>query len=88
MESSKTMIKWGLFAILLSDIISGVSQIHVWDQGTPLQEQLSAMNYLLQSGKVRYLAMSNAKGWQIQKIVEMSKNKNWEPFVCLQVKTR
>jgi len=59
-------------------------QVHGWDGKTPLEETLSTLNNLVQSGKVRYLGCSNFSGWQLQKAVDLSKSRGWEPFVCLQ----
>ena len=59
-------------------------QVHNWDPAAPLEETLSALNDLVRSGKVRYLGASNYSGWQLQKAVDMSRAKGWEPFVCLQ----
>ncbi len=59
-------------------------QIHGWDRGTPLEETLSTLNGLVQSGKVRYLGVSNYAGWQLQKAVDVSRQHGWEFFSCLQ----
>ncbi|MBZ0308310.1 MAG: aldo/keto reductase [Anaerolineae bacterium] len=59
-------------------------QIHGWDRGTRLEETLSALNSLVQSGKVRYLGVSNYAGWQLQKAVDLSRQHGWEIFSCLQ----
>jgi aryl-alcohol dehydrogenase-like predicted oxidoreductase len=59
-------------------------QVHMWDPGTPLEETLSTLNYLVQIGKVRYIGASNYKGWQLQKAIDISKQMGWEAFVCLQ----
>jgi aryl-alcohol dehydrogenase-like predicted oxidoreductase len=59
-------------------------QVHRWDPGTPLDETLSTLNTLVQSGKVRYLGVSNFLGWQLQKAIDLSRQMGWEPFVCLQ----
>jgi len=59
-------------------------QVHCWDPGTPLEETLSALNRLVEQGKVRYVGVSNYKGYQIQKAVDLSKAHGWEPFSCLQ----
>lgn len=40
-------------------------QIHTWDQNTPLEETLSAMDYALISGKARHVGISNFSGWQL-----------------------
>lgn len=59
-------------------------QVHCWDPGTPLEETLSTLNTLVQSGKVRYTGASNIAGWQLQKAVDMARINGWEPFSCLQ----
>ena len=40
-------------------------QIHTWDEQTPLEETLSAMDYAIQSGRSRYVGVSNFSGWQL-----------------------
>lgn len=40
-------------------------QIHTWDENTPLEETLSALDYALNSGKARYVGVSNFSGWQL-----------------------
>jgi aryl-alcohol dehydrogenase-like predicted oxidoreductase len=59
-------------------------QVHVWDRGTPLEETLSTLDGLVQSGKVRYIGASNYTGWQLQKAIDISRQMGWEAFVCLQ----
>ncbi|XP_062521595.1 1-deoxyxylulose-5-phosphate synthase YajO-like [Corticium candelabrum] len=60
-------------------------QVHGWDDGTPIEEWLSTLNDLVRSGKVRYLGLSNVTGWQLQKIIETTKTKGYEPFSTLQI---
>jgi aryl-alcohol dehydrogenase-like predicted oxidoreductase len=59
-------------------------QVHCWDRGTPLEETLSTLDTLVQSGKVRYLGVSNFTGWQVQKAVDLAGQRGWEPFTSLQ----
>ena len=61
-----------------------IYQIHRWDWATPIEETLSALNLLVQSGKVRYLGASNVAGYQLQKAIDISRANGWEPFTCLQ----
>lgn len=61
-----------------------IYQIHKWDRATPIEESLSALNSLVQAGKVRYLGASNVAGYQLQKSIDLSRAKGWEPFTCLQ----
>jgi aryl-alcohol dehydrogenase-like predicted oxidoreductase len=59
-------------------------QIHVFDDGTPMEETLSTLDGLVRSGKVRFLGASNYAGWQLQKSVDLTHHHGWEPFACLQ----
>lgn len=59
-------------------------QVHCWDPGTPLEETLSTLHTLVESGMVRYVGASNYKGYQLQKAVDLANFKGWEPFICLQ----
>ncbi|GAA5169967.1 MULTISPECIES: aldo/keto reductase [Amycolatopsis] len=40
-------------------------QLHAWDDTVPLAETLSALDYAVTSGKVRYVGVSNYSGWQL-----------------------
>lgn len=40
-------------------------QVHTWDSSTPLEETLGALDYALNSGKVRHVGVSNFSGWQL-----------------------
>jgi aryl-alcohol dehydrogenase-like predicted oxidoreductase len=42
-------------------------QVHEWDGQTPLEETLGALQHLVDSGKVRYVGVSNYAGWQLMK---------------------
>ncbi|HSH78445.1 MAG TPA: aldo/keto reductase [Herpetosiphonaceae bacterium] len=59
-------------------------QVHAWDGTAWLPETLSALNSLVQSGKVRYIGASNFTGWQLQKAIDLSRQMGWEPFCSLQ----
>jgi aryl-alcohol dehydrogenase-like predicted oxidoreductase len=59
-------------------------QVHMWDAATPLEETLSALTDLVRDGKVRYIGVSNFKGWQLMKALGVSELKGFERFVSLQ----
>ena len=40
-------------------------QVHTWDETTPLEETLGAMDFALSSGKARHVGVSNFSGWQL-----------------------
>ena len=60
-------------------------QVHEWDGLTPLEETLSALDALVQSGKVRYIGSSNYTGWQLMKSLWISDRHGLESFVSEQI---
>ncbi|MGH3323337.1 MAG: aldo/keto reductase, partial [Streptomyces sp.] len=59
-------------------------QVHAWDPDTSLEQTLSTLDSLVRAGKVRSIGASNFSGWQLQKAVDISRERGWEPFTCLQ----
>ncbi|HML15671.1 MAG TPA: aldo/keto reductase [Bryobacteraceae bacterium] len=59
-------------------------QIHGFDPLTPLEETLSALDRLVEDGKVRYIGCSNLAAWQIMKALGISDARGLEKFVTLQ----
>ena len=60
-------------------------QVHEWDGHTPLEETLSALDHLVDSGKVRYIGCSNYSAWHIMKALGISERKNLQRFVSQQI---
>jgi aryl-alcohol dehydrogenase-like predicted oxidoreductase len=60
-------------------------QVHEWDGQTPLEETLSALEHLVQSGKVRYVGCSNFGGWQVMKALGIAERTGLPRFVSQQV---
>lgn len=58
--------------------------VHCWDQYTPLEETLRALDDLVTSGKVRYIGVSNFKAWQLMKGLAMSDSNLWSRFIAAQ----
>lgn len=58
--------------------------MHGFDAVTPVEEMLSTLDNLVQSGKVRYIACSNYSGWHLMKSLSVSKHYGWSPFVAHQ----
>ena len=59
-------------------------QIHFWDNTTPIEETLRALNYLIDSGKVRYIGCSNFAAWQLAMSQETANSLNLEKFITVQ----
>jgi aryl-alcohol dehydrogenase-like predicted oxidoreductase len=59
-------------------------QIHSWDDETPIEETLRALEDLLRSGKVRYIGASNFSAWQLTWSNALTELKGWTQFVSIQ----
>jgi aryl-alcohol dehydrogenase-like predicted oxidoreductase len=59
-------------------------QIHGFDPITPLEETLSALDSLVNSGKVRYIGCSNLAAWHIMKALSISEREHYTKFISLQ----
>jgi aryl-alcohol dehydrogenase-like predicted oxidoreductase len=59
-------------------------QIHRWDEDTPIEETLSALDHLVDEGVVRYIGASTMAGWQFSKALYTSDIEDYERFVCMQ----
>ena len=62
-----------------------IYHVHEWDGQTRLEETMSALNSLVQAGKVRYLAASNYAGWQLMKALSVADARGYERFAAQQV---
>jgi aryl-alcohol dehydrogenase-like predicted oxidoreductase len=62
-----------------------IYHVHEWDGQTRLEETLSALDTLVKSGKVRYLAASNYAGWQLMKALATADSRGYERFAAQQV---
>ncbi len=59
-------------------------QAHQWDPATPIEETLAAFDALVQSGKVRYVGVSNFTGAQLERTVQTARRMGLSPPVTLQ----
>jgi aryl-alcohol dehydrogenase-like predicted oxidoreductase len=60
-------------------------QVHEWDGLTPLEETLAALEHLVESGKVRYVGVSNYAGWQLMKALGTADLHHLPRFVSQQI---
>jgi aryl-alcohol dehydrogenase-like predicted oxidoreductase len=58
--------------------------IHRFDDQTPLEETLRALDDLVSQGKILYPAASNFAAWQVEKALGISARQNLARFECLQ----
>jgi len=61
-----------------------VYYMHGFDENTPAEETLKALDSLVTSGKVTYVACSNFSGWQLMKSLAISDRYGWPPYVAHQ----
>ncbi len=59
-------------------------QLHRYDDATPIEETLRALDDLVRSGKVRYIGASNYMAWQLARANLLAEFNHWTPFVSLQ----
>jgi len=59
-------------------------QIHRWDDSTPIEETLEALNDVVRAGKVRYIGASSMYAWQFAQALEISRRNGWAKFVSMQ----
>jgi len=59
-------------------------QIHRFDDTTPIDETLAALELLVQQGKVRYLGASSGYAWQLMQALSISERNGWARFVSMQ----
>jgi aryl-alcohol dehydrogenase-like predicted oxidoreductase len=59
-------------------------QIHRWDENTPIQETMRALEDLIRAGKVRYIGASNFSAWQLTHANAVAEMQGWSKFVSIQ----
>ncbi|HTJ52101.1 MAG TPA: aldo/keto reductase [Cyclobacteriaceae bacterium] len=61
-----------------------IYHMHGFDANTPIDETLNALNNLIQSGKIRYIACSNFSGWHLMKSLSISERYGWSKYIAHQ----
>jgi aryl-alcohol dehydrogenase-like predicted oxidoreductase len=59
-------------------------QTHRWDQDTPIEETMEALNDIVRAGKARYIGASSMFAWQFAKAQHVAERNNWTKFVSMQ----
>src|SRR5262249_10889170 len=59
-------------------------QIHRWDERTPIEETMRALDDVVRSGKARYIGASSMYGWQFAKAQAVAARNGWTRFVSMQ----
>jgi aryl-alcohol dehydrogenase (NADP+) len=58
--------------------------IHRWDEMTPIEETLEALNDVVRVGKARYIGASSMYAWQFAKALYTADLHSWTRFVSMQ----
>ncbi len=61
-----------------------IYHLHGFDGVTPVEETLHALEDLITSGKIRYIACSNFSGWHLMKSLSVSERYGWARYVAHQ----
>ncbi|KGF80497.1 aldo/keto reductase [Massilia sp. JS1662] len=59
--------------------------LHAWDNTTPPDEVLRALDDLVRAGKVLYLGICNTPAWRVAQLQTTADLRGWSPFVALQI---
>ena len=59
-------------------------QIHRWDEATPIEETMAALEAVVSAGKTRYIGASSMHAWQFAKAQHVAERHGWTRFVSMQ----
>jgi aryl-alcohol dehydrogenase-like predicted oxidoreductase len=59
--------------------------VHAWDQRTPMEEVVRALDDLVASGKILAIGISNTPAWVVSGALTLAQLRGWAPFCALQV---
>ncbi|MDA1258878.1 MAG: aldo/keto reductase [Chloroflexi bacterium] len=58
--------------------------LHEYDDSTPVEETMRAMDDLVTAGKIRYAGVSNHRAWQVIKALWTQDKLGLDPLICVQ----
>lgn len=59
--------------------------VHAWDENTPYQETMRALDDMVRSGKVLYIGVSDTPAWLVSASNVLAELRGWSPYVGLQI---
>src|SRR5712672_37898 len=59
--------------------------VHIWDQITPVEEVMRALDDLVRAGKILYVGISDAPAWVVAKSNLLAELRGWTRYVGLQI---
>jgi aryl-alcohol dehydrogenase-like predicted oxidoreductase len=59
--------------------------VHIWDQMTPAEETMRALDDLVRQGKILYVGISDAPAWWVAQANTLAQLRGWSPFIAMQI---
>jgi aryl-alcohol dehydrogenase-like predicted oxidoreductase len=59
--------------------------VHTWDQHTPIEETMRALDDAVRAGKILYVGASNLPAWLVSRANTLAEWRDWTPFAGVQV---
>ncbi|MEM6729960.1 MAG: aldo/keto reductase [Myxococcota bacterium] len=59
--------------------------VHAWDEYTPYEETMRALDDLVRAGKILYVGVSDTPAWVVSASNVLADLRGWSPFVALQI---
>ena len=59
--------------------------VHAWDQLTPIEETMRALDDMVRLGKVLYIGISDAPAWIVSQANTLASLRGWTEFVGIQI---
>ncbi|RIB27348.1 aldo/keto reductase [Gigaspora rosea] len=63
-----------------------IMYVHVWEFRTPIEEVMRSLDDVVRSGKVLYVALSDAPAWVLSRANTMAELRGWSQFIGLQTR--
>jgi aryl-alcohol dehydrogenase-like predicted oxidoreductase len=59
--------------------------VHIWDQMTPVEGTMRALDDLVRQGKILYVGISDAPAWWVAQANTLAQLRGWSPFIAMQI---
>lgn len=59
--------------------------LHAWDEMTPVEETMRALDDLVRDGKVRFIGFSDVPAWKCAQAQTLASFRGWAPLIALQI---
>ncbi|MEN3272780.1 MAG: hypothetical protein V7636_1541, partial [Actinomycetota bacterium] len=59
--------------------------VHIWDEQTPIDETMRALDDIVRAGKALYIGISDTPAWVVARANTLAEWRAWAPLVAVQV---